>query len=67
MTTLLVNMTDLKDKEKKLWIKMSLEEEEFQQSAPYNVTDPDEEKEREELMEKLRRRQEIIVRFLENC
>ena len=55
---------DLTDQEKKLLMKMRLEEKEIHQS-PVPYTDPNEEKMREELKEKLRRRKEIIDRFLE--
>ena len=57
---------DLTDQEKKLLMKMRLEEKEIHQS-PVPYADPNEEKKREELKEKLRRRKEIIDRFLEVC
>ena len=68
MTKINTNRMDLTDQEKKLLMKMRLEEKEIHQSpVPYNVTDPNEEKGREELKEKLRRRKEVVNRFLEVC
>ena len=56
----------LTDQEKKLLVKMRLEGDNIYKSTVfYNFTDPFEEKEREELKEKLRIRERIIDRFLE--
>ena len=57
-----VKMTDLTDKEKKLLIKMMLEEHSVQSGVRI---DPDEEKEREALREKLRERREMSDKILE--
>ena len=55
MIKIQVNMMDLTKWEKKLLMNMRFEEEEIHQPAvSYNVTDPNEEKEREVLKEKLK-------------
>ena len=60
-------MTDLTDQEKKLLIKMQIEEETVQKSGVSYIMmmDPGEEKEREALKNKLRKRKELSDKILE--
>ena len=60
-------MTDLTDQEKKLLIKMQIEEETDHKSGVSYImmVDPDEEKEREALKEKLKKRKEVTDEILE--
>ena len=65
MIKIIVNLMDIPDHEKKLLIKMRLEEEQYQLTGvAYGVTDPNEKKAREELKEKLKIRDEKILMFL---
>ena len=65
MIKIIVNLMDIPDHEKKLLIKMRLQEEAYHWSGvSYSVTDPNERKAREELKEKMRKRDEIIQNYL---